>query len=238
MIILEIFLLFLFGVIFGSFLNVLVWRLNDEKAPKFWQGRSICPKCKHSLSWQDNIPLFSYISLGGKCRYCKKKISIQYPIVELLTGIATVLVGFNPLLLGIVYAFIVIFFSDLKYQLIPDEMVVLIVIFSLLLNFNLQNIVVGFFAALGFFLVVLATKFQGMGLGDVKLAFAMGLLLGFPAILVAVWFSFILGGVFAIALLILHRKKIHETMALGPFLVLGTLIAALWSNTLLASIGF
>lgn len=229
-------ILFLFGLIIGSFLNVLIWRLNDEKAPKFWQGRSICPKCKHELSWSDNIPLLSFLMLRGKCRYCKKKISIQYPIVELTAAIAAVLVGFNPLILGIVFALIVIFFSDLEYQLIPDEMIVALVVLGGLRGLGeLRDLlIVGFLTALGFLLVVLATKFRGMGLGDVKLAFAMGLLLGFPAVVVAVWFAFVLGGVFAVGLLLLHRKKIHETMALGPFLVLGTLIAALWSQKILA----
>lgn len=235
--------LFLFGLIIGSFLNVLIWRLNDEKAPKFWQGRSVCPKCRHQLSWKENIPLLSFLSLGGRCRYCKKKISWQYPIVELVTAIATVLtvsylshLSFLSLLsyLIIIYSFIVIFFSDLKYQLIPDEMVILIIILSGLS----WNVLVGFLTALGFFLVVLVTKFRGMGLGDVKLAFAMGLLLGFPAVVVAVWFGFVLGGVFAVGLLLLHRKKIRETMALGPFLVLGSLIAALWSDEVLKLVGY
>src|SRR3990167_1223631 len=83
--------LFLFGLIIGSFLNVLIWRLNDEKAPKFWQGRSMCPKCKHELSWSDNVPLLSFIVLSGRCRFCQKPISWQYPVVELLAGVATVL---------------------------------------------------------------------------------------------------------------------------------------------------
>lgn len=238
---------FLFGLGIGSFLNVLIWRLSDEKAPKFWQGRSICPKCKHQLSWKDNIPLLSYVLLGGKCRYCKKKISIQYPIVELTTAVTFTLtwylLPFNFAVLALVAAFIVIFFADFEYQIIPDEMVAVIVFLATLLylpnfEFIAINYFVGLLSALGFFLVVLATKFQGMGLGDVKLAFAMGVLLGFPAILVAIWNGFILGGIFAVFLLILRRRKIHETMALGPFLVLGTLIAALWSEKFLAIIGF
>lgn len=235
----QLILLALFGVIFGSFLNVLIWRLNDEKAPKFWQGRSICPKCKHTLAWQDNIPLFSYLILRGKCRYCRKAISSQYPLVETVTALATILIGFNPLFLILAYAFIVIFFSDVEYQLIPDEMVILISLVAAVLNFQVigPNLITGLSTALGFFLIVVATKFRGMGLGDVKLAFVMGLLLGFPNILVGVWFSFILGGAFAIGLLMLRRKKIHETMALGPFLVIGTLIAALWSKEILQIIG-
>ncbi|MDO8515451.1 MAG: prepilin peptidase, partial [bacterium] len=63
-------MMLILGLCVGSFLNVLIWRLNDEKAPKFWQGRSLCPKCKHQLSWKDNIPLLSFILLNGRCRYC------------------------------------------------------------------------------------------------------------------------------------------------------------------------
>lgn len=247
MVYLEILVLFLFGLCFGSFLNVLTWRMADERAPKFWEGRSICPKCKHSLTWFDNIPLLSFLFLRGQCKYCHKKISIQYPLVELLTAVLTVLIVLNLSYLGylsvisyliIVYSFIVIFFADLRYQIIPDEMLILILIFGAALGFGGVDVWVGLASVLGFFLIVLATKFQGMGLGDVKLAFVMGFLLGFPNILVAIWVAFIAGGIFAISLLILHRKKIHETMALGPFLVLGTLIAALWSTDLLQLIGY
>lgn len=237
-----LFFLFLFGLIIGSFLNVLIWRMSSENAPRFWEGRSICPKCKHKLSWKDNIPLLSFVLLSGKCRYCKKKISIRYPIVELVTGVITVLTVSNLNNLSILsiisyliifYSFIVIFFADLEFQIIPDEMLILIVVFGAALGFGGANVWVGVTAALGFFLVVAATKFRGMGLGDVKLAFVMGFLLGWPAILVAVWWSFVVGGLYAVGLLILHRKKIHDTMALGPFLVLGTLIAALWSKQIL-----
>jgi prepilin signal peptidase PulO-like enzyme (type II secretory pathway) len=152
------------------------------------------------------------------------------------------------------YSFIVIFFADFIYGLIPDEMEVVIVILTIIYNLQfsqlhqgfagqaifklIPNFVVGLASALAFFLVVLATKFRGMGLGDVKLAFVMGFLLGWRGALVAFWFSFILGGIFAILLLMLRRKNFRETIALGPFMVLGTLIAALWSNKLLAILGF
>ena len=128
--------LFIFGLCFGSFLNVLIWRLNDDKAPKFWQGRSLCPKCKHQLSWQDNIPLFSFLSLGGKCRYCHKKISLQYPLVELLTALVTVLLATNFISLLTAYCFIVIFFSDWIYGLIPDEATIVLTIIGVILNLS------------------------------------------------------------------------------------------------------
>lgn len=248
----EIIVLFLFGLVFGSFLNVLIWRLDVDKAPKFWQGRSMCPKCKHSLAWQDNIPLLSYMLLVGKCRYCRKPISLQYPIVELTTAVVTVVVGWITLghisLLGLLgylivsYAFIVIFFADWIYGLIPDEMEIVIVVVSALgylgnLGILSVNLMVGLASAAAFLLIVVATRFRGMGLGDVKLAFVIGFLLGFPLSLLAFWVSFVLGGIFALGLLILHRKKFRDTIALGPFLVLGTLIATLWGRQILQLAG-
>jgi len=231
----EILLLFLLGLVIGSFLNVLVYRLNTEdKVPKFWQGRSLCPKCKHELSWEDNIPLFSFIMLLGRCRYCRQPISWQYPIVELVTAICFVFVGLNPLLLALAAVFIVIFFSDWIFGLIPDEMIIVGSVVALFLR---PNFLVGTVSALIFLTIVLATKFRGMGLGDVKLAFLMGLLLGWPKSLVAFWAAFILGGVVAISLLLLKRTKFSATIPLGPFLVIGILISALWSTQLLHLLG-
>lgn len=218
----------LIGLCFGSFLNVLIWRLNDPKAPKFWQGRSLCPKCKHQLAWSDNIPLLSFVLLRGHCRFCHKKISWQYPIVELLTAIAFVLTGFHPVMWLIDSIFIVIFFSDLIYGLIPDEMIVVGVIASLTKQ---SSFAVGIFTALPFFVFA---KAKIMGEGDIGLAFLMGLLLGWPKIIIALWSAFILGGATAIILLLLKRTKLSATIPLGPFLILGTIIAALWSEKILA----
>lgn len=238
-------LIFILGLAFGSFSNVLVYRLNEEKAPKFWQGRSLCPQCKKILPWYDNIPLLSFLLLKGQCRFCKKKISWHYPVVELLTAIAFVvswLIVPSPLLLGMVLAFIVILFSDLIYGLIPDEMVILLIALGLGQIFLsggdfVLPLIVAVTSCLGFLAVVVATRFRGMGLGDVKLAFAMGLLLSFPNILVALWVGFVSGGVVAVIMLLLNKTKLSATIPLGPFLVLGTLTAALWSKELLALLG-
>lgn len=222
--------LFLYGLIIGSFLNVLIYRLNNPKAPKFWQGRSICPGCKRQLSWFDNIPLISYISLLGKCRYCNKKISWQYPLVELLTSIVFAYIGLQPVLLGLACVFIVIFFSDLIYGFVPDEMIIL----GLILSIGYRNILVAILASLPF--LVLA-KFKKMGYGDVTLVFLLGFVEGFPKILVALWIGFIIGGVFAIILLMLRKTKLSATIPLGPFLIIGLLISALWSNQILKLLG-
>lgn len=239
------FIAVIMGLAVGSFLNVLIWRLNDDKVPKFWQGRSICPMCRHELSWKDNIPLLSFLFLKGRCRYCWGKISWQYPVVELVT--AGTFVGIGELgnwgiggiwLSGLAAVFIVIFFSDLIYGLIPDEAVAAGIGLSFLSYLgHLSDLGVatatGIISSLAFFLVVVATRFRGMGLGDVKLAFLMGLLLGWPKTLVAFWSAFVLGGMVAVFLLLLKRTKLSATIALGPFLVIGTIISALWSKQIL-----
>lgn len=217
------------GLAIGSFLNVLIWRLNDEKAPKWWQGRSMCPKCRHQLGWLDNVPLLSFVVLRGRCRHCRVGISWQYPIVELVTGLSFYLIGFQPLVLALAAIFIVIFFSDWIYGLIPDEMIL-----AGLLLCKITNLYVAFLAGLFFLIIVVATKFKGMGLGDVKLAFLMGFLLGWPNILVAIWVAFVLGGIVALFLLGLKRVGFSDKIAFGPYLVIGTLISALWSQRILA----
>lgn len=226
----QIGLIGLIGLCFGSFLNVLIYRLNNPKAPKFWQGRSICPKCKNVLKIFDNIPLLSFVFLRGKCRFCHQKISWQYPIVELFTGIITFLLFPNIYLLLIAYCFIVIFFSDLIYGLIPDEMIILGIILTVILS-GAKDLIVGFLTALPFFIF---SKFKLMGEGDIGLAFLTGLILGWPKIIIALWSAFILGGATAIILLLLRKTKLSATIPLGPFLILGTLIAALWSEKIVA----
>lgn len=225
--------LFIAGLCFGSFLNVLIWRLNDDKAPRFWQGRSLCPKCKKQLSWKDNIPLVSFLLLNGRCRCCRKKISIQYPLVELLTAIITVILGFNLYLL-IAYCFIIIFFSDWIYGLIPDETTLILSIIGILNN--LGNLWVGLIAFLILLTLFVITKGRGIGFGDVKLIFPLGLLLGWPGIFVMFYTASILGGLYALILLLLHRKKFGDTIALGPFLIIGTVIALCVKPSLLSNL--
>lgn len=223
-------ILFLIGLIIGSFLNVLIYRLNNPKAPKWWQGRSLCPNCQHQISWFDNIPLLSFFILGRKCRFCHKNISWQYPVVEAISGLSFFVIGFQPLLWGLAAVFIVIFFSDLIYGFIPDEMI----IFGVILSLGEHNLIVGILTALPFFVLA---KFNKMGYGDVTLAFFLGFLLGWPKIGVALWSGFVIGGVVAVILLGLRKTKLSATIPLGPFLILGTIISALWTNHILQFLG-
>ena len=220
-------MLFLLGLCLGSFINCLVYRLNHGLSPLV--GRSFCPQCKHQLAWRDNIPLISFILLRGKCRYCHSPISVQYPLVELATGILTVSIfnfQFSIINLLIVYALIAIFVSDLRYGTIPDE----IVLPAIGLSLFKANFLAGLGAA-GFFLaLVLITRGQGMGLGDVKLAALMGLFLGYPKIILALYLAFLTGAFFGVILILLKKKRFGEHIPFGPFLTTSTIIAIFWGE--------
>jgi prepilin signal peptidase PulO-like enzyme (type II secretory pathway) len=236
-------IVFLFGLIVGSFLNCIIYRL--ETGGTFLKGRSFCPHCKHILKWQDLIPIFSFIFLKGKCRYCGGKISLQYPLVEVATGILFFLIFWN-LEFGIwnllfywliASLLIVIFVYDLKHYIIPDKIIYPAIAITLAYNLWISDIqrmseillsglgAVAFFAA-----IVLLSRGKWMGVGDIKLAFLMGLILGYPKILVALFLTFFIGAIIGIGLVISGRKKLKSEVPFGPFLVAGTFLAMLFGG--------
>jgi prepilin signal peptidase PulO-like enzyme (type II secretory pathway) len=231
-------IIFIFGLIIGSFLNSVIYRLEVEQSPL--RGKSYCPKCKHILKWQDLIPVLSFISLRGRCRYCQKPISIQYPLVELATGILFVLI-FNqfPIFLFSIFYFlissflIVIFVYDLKYYIIPDKIIYPAIIIAGIFNFQLFSILSAIGAALFFGTLVLITRGKGMGIGDIKLAFLMGLILGFPNILVALFLAFFLGSIIGIGLILFKNKTLKSKVPFAPFLIIGTFIALFWGEKII-----
>lgn len=237
--------LFLLGLCVGSFLNCVVWRLNHDCSPL--RGRSFCPKCKHKLGWKDNIPLLSFVLLRGKCRYCRSPISWQYPIVELGTGILTVVSfqlsvvrGESPLFtvycLLITFTLIAIFVSDLLYTTIPDKIVfpsLLISFIYLVLqspNILISNILISLITAGFFYFLVLITRGRGMGMGDVKLVALMGLVLGWPKIVVALFLAFLTGAFIGVILVIMGEKRLNSHIPFGPFLTAATLISLFWGG--------
>ena len=266
------FIILILGLIVGSFLNVVIFRL--ENGEKIVNDRSKCLRCKHVLAWYDLIPVLSFIFLKGKCRYCEERISWQYPVVEMGTGILFIIVFsiqysvFSIFYLlfwfYIVSALIVIFVYDLKHYIIPDKVIypaiAITFIYRLfeILNFghlnlfriwnlpaqgwsalggeigNLITVFNPFIAAIlasAFFLsIVLLTHGRGMGGGDVKLGFLMGLILGWPLVLIALFLSFILGSIIGIFLILVGKKKMKSMIPFGPFLVLGTFIAMFWGE--------
>ena len=253
------------GLSIGSFLNVLIDRLPAEESIT---GRSHCDYCKKDLAWYDLLPILSYVYLGARCRYCEKKLSLFYPLVEVLTGVMFVFVvslpSFNPAvgavggikdvtgalltlhvgvleklaLLGIVSTAIVIFFSDLKYQIIPDSIQISLFSFSFLYLITkgvtprvfLDQVVAAFVIMLPILLLFLATKGKAMGFGDVKLSFTMGFLLGIMGGVGALYIGFITGATIGIILIILGKKKLKSKIAFGPFLILGVITMLFFGN--------
>jgi len=240
---------FIFGTAVGSFLNCLIYRLSKNLSPI--GGRSFCPKCNHTLSWQDNIPLLSFILLRGRCRYCLSPISWQYPLVELGTGILSIASLQLSVFRGdsflstaycllIAYALLAIFVSDLRYGTIPDKIVyptIGLAIFYSIINHQLSiiNYLFSGLGAAGLFLALVAlTRGKGMGMGDVKLVALMGLVLGWPKILVALYLAFLTGAIVGVILILLGKKRFGEHIPFGPFLTTATWIGLLWGGQILA----
>ncbi|SRR6266496_4522836 len=242
------FLFFILGIFIGSFLGVVIDRLPRDKT--IAMGRSHCDHCKHTLSALDLIPLVSFLILWGKCRYCHSSIGWDTFFIECITGILFVITFlfvqssfedqifsfafFTSLLyyLYIVSSMIAIFFIDLEHGIIPDKIVYPTVAVSLvyLIVFHTtslpQYLLSSLAALLFFFLLYIFTKKKGMGLGDVKFAFLMGLILGFPGIIISLYIAFLIGAMVACILILWRKKKFRGgTVPFGPFLVGGTLVS-------------
>jgi len=242
------FFIFLLGLSVGSFLNVLIYRLPRHLSV-VW-GRSLCPKCRKKIAWFDNLPLLSFVFLKGRCRACRSPISWQYPLVELLTAVLFVL-GARPYLsdlsnlgtaqvgltLILFSSLIAIFFIDLEQQIIPDEIllpVAVLFVLSSLLTTNYWLLATGIASSLFLFLIWALTKGRGMGLGDVKLAFLMGLVLGYPKVIVAFYLAFLTGAIVGVILILAKKARFGQKIAFGPFLAAATIITVLWGEKILS----
>ncbi len=252
--------LFWIGAAVGSFLNVVIDRGNLKES--FLIGRSHCDHCKSVLQVSDLIPVLSYIFLRGKCRYCKNKLSYYYPITETLTGILFVFIVFNLspnffeidiagqifmviALLSMVLSLVVIFFTDLKFGIIPFSPVLIALAASLtmhlvfpadnttMLNYLLSGVILFTF----FLSIFLVTRGKGMGFGDVIYAFLMGFILGYPRVILGFYIAVLSGAVIPIIILILKKKKIRgATIPFGPFLVAGTIIGLFWGHEIIKEV--
>lgn len=275
------------GLIIGSFLSVVIFRLPKEKTI-IW-GRSQCPYCHHTLQWIDLIPVFSFVLSAGRCRYCRHRISLAYPVIELTTAALFVLAYYVTLgtasqidlgqyltfiyLLILFSCFVALFYIDLFYLLLPDILVffafftsiiyqLLIIILHYLGTYqNLHQsttglgefllgshypisyladqltplslgLLAGFVVATCFFLLIVATKGKGMGGGDVKFALVLGVVNGWPNIIVALFGAFISGAIVSLVLIALRKKKFTNTIAFGPFLITSSIVALVFGNWL------
>lgn len=220
----------LFGLAVGSFLNVLIDRLPRGK--NVITGRSLCDHCKKTLRWYELIPLLSWVAQGARCRRCHKKLSWQYPLIELVTGVGFVILA--PSYWLIFSSFLVIFMADLKYQIIPDSMVIAGVIGAIGVNGVIgENILAGMGASAFFLFLWFITRGRAMGFGDVKFAFLMGLLLGFRGVIVACYLAFLTGAGVGVILILRGKKGLKSKIAFGPFLVFGTSVALVWGQQII-----
>lgn len=258
---LIVIMVFILGCCFGSFVNMMEYRLavrykiyNLKFKNLKNKNRSFCDYCCRQLTWYENIPIVSWLVQKGQTKCCRKKLPFAYPIVELMMGILFVInfkitnnqIPINPsnfqllitnyqLILIYLISFIIVIFLvfsavfDLKYMLLPDFSTVILSIAAVVLNlfnnnFGIDNIISAFTAG-GFLLILyLITKGKGMGMGDVKLAFFIGLLLGWKLTIVAFYIAFIVGALAGIFLLLRKHVKKNTSIPFGPFLIIGTTI--------------
>lgn len=248
-------LFFVLGAVFGSFANVLIYRL-PQKIP-FAKERSVCTSCNHILGFIDLIPILSYFFLRGRCRFCKARFSFSYPLVEVL--VAVLFLGsyvFFGLYSAIFVAFllfllVVVAVIDFHTQDIYDSFVVLLFVFGLawvlLQHFfpgvfphapHLMSAVIGFFVG-GLPLLVIDRlclfflKKDGFGYGDVKLMFAVGVFLGWQLTVLAFFLAFVGGGLIAGTLMATGKLKRGVYIAFGPFLVIGTIISLFFGREII-----
>ncbi len=244
--------LFVFGTIIGSFLNVVILRLNTGRG---LGGRSFCFSCGKTLAWHELVPILSFFLQKGKCRGCARKISWQYPIVEMLTGSLFVLVFWKTqllfsasisvtILLCLYYAavfstLLVISVYDIRHKIIPDSAVFAFIILGLLsvlctvhygtivFDPSLIHLVAGFALALPFAAIWFFSKGRLMGFGDAKLGLGIGFLLGVSSGVAAVMVAFWIGAIVGLAVLLLQKAKftMKSEIPFAPFLALGAAIA-------------
>ena len=241
---------FLYGLVIGSFLNVVILRIPIHE--NITLTRSHCMTCGHTLAWYDLFPLFSYLFLKGKCRYCKEHISIQYPIIEGVNGLLWLTVylvcGDSMSTLKVVLyclcssALLALSVIDWRTQEIPFGINVFIFILGLIRLItdreNWLEYVLGFFAVSGFLtLLIIVTRLlikkDAMGWGDVKLMAAAGLLLGWKLIIIAFFLGCILGSIIHLIRMKV-QKGVDHVLAFGPYLSMGIFITMLWGEQLVS----
>lgn len=233
-------LIAVFGISIGSFLNAVIWRLHTKEG--FLRGRSYCPKCRVHIRAKDLVPLLSYILLRGKCRDCRKKISWQYPIVELTTGLAFLMLYLRFSLDGEFFVYsiftaflIIVFVFDLKHYLILDRVMLPAAIVgiagSLLLGLGFFDILIGAIIGGGFFwLQFVLSHGKWIGGGDIRLGAVMGLMLGWENLLAALFVSYLIGSIVGLILVSSNRKKWQSRLPFGVFLTTSTYVAFVWGG--------
>lgn len=239
---------FIFGLLIGSFINCMAWRLYKEETIF---GRSHCPKCLKQIKWYDNIPLLSFALLRGKCRSCAKKISWQYPAVELACGILFYLAflnfGHSPLLLLKIFiaiaVLVLVFIFDFRWYLIPVSVLIWTAIVMIILGaltysgnfgFFIVSLLISMASALLFFgAQYLITRGKGLGEGDIWLGvFLAAIFVNLKDLSISILSAYFIGSIVGLAFIVLGKKHWSSKLPLGVFLSLGALISLFFGQAI------
>ena len=245
----NLLLVFLIGLVVGSFLNVVIIRMRELHT--ILAERSHCPHCKKVLKWYDLIPFLSFFLLKTRCRYCREPISWQYPIVEIATALLFTGIFWQfgnylitYFLLLITCFLVVIFVYDLRHMLIADEILWPALIITLLLYCSIAlfqkdmsiviNSLIGGAIIGGFIgLIVLVTRGKGMGIGDIKLGILLGLIVGIYGSIITLFFAFVIGSIIGIFLLLAGKARFKDAVPFAPFLIVGFYITLFYGNQIM-----
>lgn len=235
------------GLVIGSFLNVVVYRL--PRGQSLLRPPSRCPKCGYALPWYDNVPVLGWLMLGGRCRKCRTAISAQYPIVEFITGVLFALIVWMtpdlPLMMSrltLVCILIALFGIDLEHQILPNTItlpgIIVGMIFSTVAAPGWKDALLGVLLGGGLLYGIAAAYFlvrreEGMGMGDVKMLALIGAFLGWKAVLVTLVLSSFSGAIVGMGLMAAERGGMRLAMPFGTFLALGALAAMLVGDPLI-----
>lgn len=241
---------FVLGTAFGSFLNVVVHRFGEKKSMR---GRSACVSCKVTILGRDLVPIVSYILIGGKCRSCRKPISLRYPIIELVLGVLFLFVTYFHYHTGdpqgpsfivrdwyIIWVLSFIFLFDIWYMSVDDRIVIpavmTVYIVSGMLGWQTwSNMALGGAVAGGFFLAqYLISKGRWIGSGDILVGLCMGVILGWPMTLIALFVSYVAGALVSLFLLATKKKTRKDRLPFAAYLALGTFVVMFWGTELLS----
>lgn len=253
-------IVFIYGIVFGSFYNVVIYRLPIEKS--IAKGRSFCPSCGTTLRAKDLVPLLSWVFLGGKCRYCKSKISVRYPMIELVTGFLFVL-AYQHFEMGAPFVLYCSFYSmllittmiDWDHMFVSEEVLIgfSLISFACLvwmkvswidfnsfllslvsLKDNLFGLLIGFVSYGAIYLAAKAIyKQEAFGSGDVILMAAIGLVLGVRDTVMTAFMAFYIAMIFIVLMKLLGKKfKLRDEIPFGPYMCIGALIASLYGEEL------
>ncbi len=239
----DIALIIILGALWGSFANVCIFRLPKEKGVV--SGRSYCPKCKKKIVWYDNIPIISFFLLGGKCRKCKKSISIQYVIVEAINIVSFITIYYffgisiiTVLLMMLSLSFLIIFFIDLEHFIIPNVLTFPMMIVGFLKSFDpnlpflfpnyINSLIGGLFGYAVIWSIIYfykqIRKKEGMGLGDAKLLAVVGFWFGWISIPFVLFLSSVLALLWVAPDLIKKSIKLTSQIPFGPYIILASIL--------------